>query len=501
MSPRFALASCWLFVLGGAGFTQEPAPTRAEVTTALQKATRYFAETIADQGGYARVSSVDGQFSEGEGTAGPNTIWVQPPGTPAVGMAFLDVFEATGDERNLRAAEAAARALVKGQLRSGGWYYRIEFDPKKRREFIYRDGPNGGKDQIPPTPAPGGWDIWKQRKFPGDMTLIDDDTTPAAIRFLMRVDQTLKFRDAPIHEAAEYALASTMNAQFPIGSWSHNYDHFPLTSPSEEHYPIKAASYPESWSRTWTKDFTGCHMLNDRISQNMIATMLLAHRIYGDAKYRASAERGGKFLRLAQMPDPQPAWAQEYNRHMQPVWDRKFEPPAITGLESQDVLETLLMLFRETGDPVHLEPIPKALAYLKSCVLSGGKIARFYELRTNKPLYFTKDYHITFDKDDVPTHYGFTFPSRLASIEAEYRRLKNLKPGESRTQPAETITPEMTATARKTLASQDARGAWIEPGIVRDTTGRKTTPTEGVVKSQTFLDNVKILTTYLRAGK
>lgn len=469
-------------------------PTPAEVKEALRKATAYFHGTVAAHGGYAWVSSPDGKLRHGEGNCGPGTVWVQPPGTPAVGLAFLDAFEATGDELHLKAAADAARALAKGQLRSGGWGYSIEFDPAKRKAFVYRDGPNGGREFIPKTPAPGGWDVWRKRQFKDDMTLLDDDTTPAALRLLMRVDAALRFKDKDIHDAAAYALESVANAQYPNGAWSHNYDRFPTEPPDEKHYPVKAASYPEKWSRTWTKDFTGCYVLNDRITQNVIATMLLAHRVYGDKKYLAAAERGGKFLLLAQMPDPQPAWCQQYDRAMQPVWDRKFEPPAITGLESQDVLETLLLLHRETGNKDYLDPIPKAVAYLKKGVLPDGAVARFYELQTNKPLYFTKDYKITYDADDSPTHYGFRFPSRLGAIEAEYRRLAALKPGESRAKPAGGASADA---VRKMLAAQSKDGAWAEAGAVRDANGQKVTPKDGVVQSQTFVDNVGVLCRYL----
>ncbi|MCI0704886.1 MAG: pectate lyase [Planctomycetia bacterium] len=474
-------------------------PSADEVKAALQKSTKFFHTKIADHGGYAWVSSLDGKLREGEGVAGPGTIWVQPPGTPAVGMAFLDAYEVTGDELHLKAALDATRALVKGQLRSGGWNYRVEFDPAKRKAFIYRDSEKGSRQFIPKTPAPGGWDVWKKRQYKGDITTLDDDTTPAALRLLMRMDAALKFKDKEIHGAVEYALESLLNAQYPIGAWSHNYDCFPTQQPDVKHYPIKNASFPEKWSRTWTKDFTGCYMLNDRITQNVIATMLLAHRIYNDKKYLAAAEKGGKFLIAAQLPDPQPAWAQQYDRNMQPVWDRKFEPPAITGLESQDALDTLLLLYRETGDRKYLEPMPKALAYLKKCVLPNGKLARFYELQTNKPLYFTKDYKLTYDSDDVPTHYGFTFSSRLNSIEKEYKRLLALKPGESRELPP--ASPPSAEAVRKIIAAQSADGGWLEPGDVRDATGKKVTPKEGVVKSERFIHNVGVLNRYLKSTR
>ncbi|MBL8798827.1 MAG: polysaccharide lyase, partial [Planctomycetia bacterium] len=399
-------------VLGSPALAQEP-PRRAEVVESLRKATKFMHGQVARHGGYAWTSGVDGKLRNGEGGCGPDTIWVQPPGTPAVGLALLDAHEATGEALHLKAAEDAARALVKGQLRSGGWHYRIEFDPPARREFAYRAGAKLNLAALPKTPAPGGWDVWKQRQHKDDMTLLDDDTTPAALRLLMRVDRALGFKDREIHEAAEYGLTALLNAQYPIGAWSHNYDRFPTEPPSVEHYPVMAASVPKEWSRTWTKDFTGCYMLNDRITQNAIATLLLAWRIYGERKYRDAADRGGEFLLLAQLPAPQPAWAQQYDRKMQPVWDRKFEPPAVTGLESQDVLETLLLLHRETGDRKYLEPIPRAAAYLSKLRLADGTLARFYELKTDRPLYFTKDYRLTYSKVEAPAHYGFAHPSRL----------------------------------------------------------------------------------------
>ena len=51
-------------------------------------------------------------------------IWVQPPGTPAVGMAYLDAYDVSGDTLYLNGAIDAARALAWGQLGSGGWDYR-----------------------------------------------------------------------------------------------------------------------------------------------------------------------------------------------------------------------------------------------------------------------------------------------------------------------------------------------------------------------------------------
>ena len=47
---------------------------------------------------------------------------------------------------------------------------------------------------------------------------------------------------------------------------------------------------------------------------------------------------------------------------------------------SQTVLETLMLLYRRTGDRKYLEPIPVALAYLKKSVLPDGRLARYARL-------------------------------------------------------------------------------------------------------------------------
>jgi hypothetical protein len=377
----------------------------------------------------------------------------------------------------------------------------VELDPARRGEFRYRVDRATAKQ--PPRErkedAIGGWDVWKRREHKDNITIVDDDTTPAAVRFLCRLDKVLAHQDHEVNDAALFALDSLCKAQHPIGAWSHNYDRYPLRSPDPAHYPLLRASYPESWSRTWTKDFTGGYSINDRVSLNMIKTMLLARDVYSDARYRAAAELGGSFLIAAQMPDPQPAWAQQYDRQMHPVWDRKFEPPAITGLESQDALETLLLLHRKTGDRKWLEPIPRALAYLKKSRLPDGRLARFYELKTNTPLYFTRDYELTYDGSRVPTHYGFVFESRLDSIEAAYLRQRDSQLVREDDVPK--LTPELTAEVRKVIATQDKRGAWTEPGVVRDLEGRKVNTPEGIIESATFIKNMQTLARFITASK
>ena len=345
---------------------------------ALRRAAEFFRNDVASGGGYVWRYSSDLKYRIGEGVAGPLTIWIQPPGTPAVGEAFLDAFAATNDPFYRDAASEVGQALVKGQLESGGWSYRVELDPAQRREYRYRIEPWSAKrtkkQPTDPLDAVGGWELWKKKANKDNITIVDDDTTPAALRFLIRLDKAPGFADRPVHEAALYALDSLLKRSTRSVAGRTTTTASRPGHPTPDTIRSSTPRFPRHWSRTWTNDWTACYSINDRVTLNVIKTMLAAWEAYGDDRYRGAAEQGGSFLIHAQLPDPQPAWAQQYDRRMHPVWDRKFEPPAITGLESQDALETLLLLHRKTGHAKYLAPIPRALAYLEEapdCPMDG----------------------------------------------------------------------------------------------------------------------------------
>ena len=52
-------------------------------------------------------------------------------------------------------------------------------------------------------------------------------------------------------------------------------------------------------------------------------TLIDAHRVYQDKRFLQALRKLGDFLILAQMPEPQPAWAQQYNYEMKPIWARE----------------------------------------------------------------------------------------------------------------------------------------------------------------------------------
>jgi PelA/Pel-15E family pectate lyase len=451
---------------------------RRQANQGLAHAVAFFRKYVATEGGYLWRYSVNLAEREGEGKATRTQVWVQPPGTPAVGMALLSAYEATGERAYLDAAIDAARCLVRGQLRSGGWDYSIEFDPKRRKLFAYRTD--------------------EARAGAKNVSTLDDNTTQAALRFLMRVDRALAKQDPSIHEAVQFGLDALVKAQYPNGAWPQRFDDFPDAAK----FPVKKASYPGSWSRTFPgADYRGYYTFNDNTIADVIDTMFDAARLYGDPKYVRAVEKAGDFMILAQMPDPQPGWAQQYNLDMHPAWARKFEPAAISGGESQGVMLALLKLYRATGGKKYLEPLPRALAYYRKSLLPDGRLARFYELKTNKPLYFTTKYELTYKDDDLPTHYGFKVGSRLDAIVKEYERVRDLDPAALQ-KPERPRRPQVSENLRKevksVLAALDQRGRWIEEArlksVSKDTIQR-------VIECRTFIRNVEVLSEFLAATK
>lgn len=511
---RGVVGACLLFalaVLPAATSAAVPAPSdprlREEAAAALKRATTYFRTHAAARGGYVYYSSLDFQQRWGEGVATPDQIFVEPPGTPAVGLAYLKAYAATGDRIHLDAAVAAGRALIFGQLESGGWSQRIDFNPQGTHAARYRQG--RGK--------PDGF----------NHSSLDDNQTQSAVQFLARLDRVLDFKDAAIHEAVRYALDGLRQAQFPNGAFPQGWK-----GPVPPH-PVIPASYPKDWPRLWPHEpYYNYYTLNDGLSGTVSNTLLTVLEVYGDERDRTTLVQLGNFLLLAQMPNPQPAWCQQYNFAMQPTWARKFEPPAICGLESEDAMRTLMKVYTVTGDQKYLAPIPRALAYLRTCVLPDGRMARFYELQTNRPLYMTRPpgvsgnsnapgyYEFTYSDRNLPSHYGWKQPQELDEIAREFEALQRGPRPSSRV--VQQLTPngklitvgvsepaaspaaaQLESEVRRILRALDAEGRWVtvHDGVARLVGQPKFEKGFRYLASSEFNRNVEVLSQYLVATR
>jgi PelA/Pel-15E family pectate lyase len=452
---------------------ESDAKLRDQALATMRKASEYYRNKVALHGGYVYYYSPDLKLRHGEGPATATQIWVQPPGTPTVGLAYLAAYKATGDKFYLDAAREAGESLMYGQLKSGGWQNCIDFDPKGRVN-LYRNGKGGGQNN----------------------STLDDNISQSAIQFMARLDEALEFKDAKVHESATIALDALLKAQFANGAFPQVW-----TGPAPQ-VEVKKANYPDYDYRTEgkVKDYWNMYTLNDGLAGTVSETLLTAEAVYKDTRYRTALTKLGDFLILAQMPDPQPVWAQQYNRDMQPIWARRFEPAAITGGESQDAIETLMKIYRHTNDKKYLEPIPRALAFLKKSLLPDGRLARYYEMKTNRPLYMNRangEYFLTFDDKDLPDHYGWKVDSRLKSIEAEYNALasngKSLK--------SEPSTAELREQAKKIASSLDAEGRWISTYFGERLYGQPKFKTgDKYLSSAIFSQNLETLSQFLANG-
>ncbi len=460
-----------------AGELESAEPSQQQAREAMKQAVRFFRQYASASGGYVYQLSADLAKREGEGEVGPTTAWIEPPGTPAVGAAYLDAYRLSGDPLLLESAKETADALIRGQLESGGWDNRIEYAAQDRKKYAYRVDGGTGKNLR-------------------NTTTFDDDKSQSVIRFLMQLDRELKFQDSRLHEAVVYALAGVLSSQYSCGAWPQRYSEFP--DPNEGQ--ARQASFAKSWSRTFPETkYAGFYTLNDNTMSDLIVTLLDAWETYEDERYLKAAAKGGDFLLLAQLPEPQPGWAQQYDREMHPAWARKFEPPAITGGESQGVMRTLMLLYRRTAGQLEnadrfLQPLPRAIQYYRRSQLADGRLARFYELRSNRPLYFTKDYQLTYSPDDMPTHYGFIVSSKLDAIEAELSRIRET-PLDKLWSPRPIRPPNQSKSlgteVQRLIDQLDSRGAWVESGRLRY--HGDDDPTRQVIRSDTFAKNLRLL--------
>jgi hypothetical protein len=419
---RYALVA----VLFAAPLFAQDAALKTDATKALKSAATFYREKAASHGGYVYFYSLDLKDRWGEGKASPDILFVQPPGTPTVGMAYLAAHAATGDAFYLDAARETAECLVYGQLQSGGWTQTIHY-VKANRWGKYRNGKGGA------------WNV----------SSLDDDQTQAALTCLIRTDAALGFKHKEIHEAAEYGLNALLKAQFANGGFPQVWQ-----GPAHDEGAVKASFPKGDWKTEGKlKNYYDHYTLNDGLAGTVAELLVVAHEVYKDEKYTKALAKLGDFLILAQMPDPQPGWCQQYNFDMVPIWARKFEPPAVSGWESQDAMNTLVRIARVTGDKKYLEPIPPALKYFAKHV-KDGTVPRFIEFGTDKPLYMDAAYQLTYDPANAPTHYGWTQPARFDRIEKAY---ESAKKGEAEANPKGVSADDV----KKVIAALDADGRWV----------------------------------------
>jgi len=474
---RLAALVLLIATLGGSA----AAPLTEQARDALARATA-FMRSIATEGGYLWQYSQDLKTRRGENEASATEIWIQPPGTPSVGMAYLRAYAVARDEQHLQAAQATAQALVASQLESGGWDYRFDLDPEKSRAWYRRID----KGRLPEAQA-------ARRR---NTSTFDDNNTQSALRFLMAFVAATKDQAAPplaeIRQALDYGLAKLLEAQYPNGAWPQRYDGKPR---DVARYPVKPARIPRTYPREYAKEnYAGHYTLNDGAQFDCIDTALAAWKQFGKREYLDAALKGGDFLLLAQLPAPQAAWAQQYNADMEPAWARAFEPPAVCAGESAGAIHCLVDLYLETGREKYLQPIPAAIDWYRRSQLAPNRWARFYALNTNTPIYGDRDGKIHYRLEEISeerrTGYAWHTGAGAGAIKY-YEAVRETGPdaylaGRKRQETAvKRVTPDLESRVRDIIAALDAEGRWLN----RDR-----------IETRLFIRNAAVLCDYLEAA-
>lgn len=446
-----------------------PDKALAAVTTAG----RYFVEKLAVDGTYIYEYRSDLTERRAEGLVGPTIGWVEPPGTPEVGAALLKLHEMTHDEFWLDAAKKSGQALIRAQLISGGWNSEIETDPAARQAWCYRVNRMSAQDckKIANNKA-------------RDRTILDDDTTQSAIRFLIWLDKATGGQDPEVRESVLYALDKVARAQYGNGAWAITIESWRSLADA----PIRHASLPSTWPKTWVKPTGGpYYILNDNVLRDLVTTFLLAEEHFGNPRYLDNATHAGEFLLLAQLPGKQRGWAQTYNVEMHPVWGRQFEPPSVASFETAGAADALVQLYGRTGDRRFLKAAQDAAAWLNSVRLPDGTWSRFYELETDRPIFVEKYGSLVYEHTSL--HRGYTFlgtwdiPEVLERVAAASR--------------GEIVRRSYWPSAADKIGSKEKLEALVRAISVR----RRVVPDgwidDGWIKSQSFIDSVFVVDRYL----
>ena len=436
----------------------------AEAKEAATRAASYFADELSVKGGYVWAYDPDLKVRRGKGgSVAAGDGMVQPPGTPAVGAAFLRLNEATADPRWLAAAGEAAHALVASQLLSGGWSLFFPTDPEKRSEWCYRTVEN----------AKAACAAIKSKNMK-NRSQLDDNITQGALSFLIWYDAAVNGSDGAVREAVTTALDALVAGTYPNGAC-------PMRLPAPAHDEATdtfiGASFGEDWSRKWVEPDGSkpYYVLNDHLQRDCIRALLSASRRFGETRYLDAARHAAQFLLRAQLPAPQTGWAQAYDWTLTPVWGRKFEPPAVASNETAGVISVLLEVYSQAGDERFLEAAERGARWLESVRLENGLWSRFYELQTDRPLYIDADGKPSYEAQGLHEGYTFTGDFNIPEILADVAAARANKTRKAALawwpNAAARLSDEAAIDAAATLIdTQEESGRWISDGWIQSRT-------------------------------
>jgi len=363
----------------------------------MRRATAFMTDHVAHEGGYVWSYLADMSRRWGEMEAKPSMIWIQDPGTAAMGHIFLDALHATGDAAYYRAAEAVAGALIRGQHLAGGWNYFHDFAGEESARHWYE------------TIGWHGRGLEEFRHYYGNATF-DDGGTIESGRFLLRL--FLERRDPRYRAALDKVVGFVLDAQYPNGGWP-------------QRFPINT-----EYSNQGLPDYTAHVTLNDEVAINNTNFLALVYQTLGDRRLLSPLRRGMDLFLAAQQPAPQAGWALQYTTDLRPAGARTSEPRSLATHTTYACCYQLMLFYRWTGDRKYLARIPEAIAWLERLQLpperrlNGFTHPTFIEIGTDRALYLRETGSWTGDTRNEVTYEprdGVSWVNRRLNL-AELRR-------------------------------------------------------------------------------
>jgi PelA/Pel-15E family pectate lyase len=376
------------------------AQNRAEIERTMHRATRFMVERVANHGGYVWSYLPDMSRRWGEIEARPSMVWVQPPGTATMGHLFLDAYHATGDDYYYRAAASAADALIRGQHRSGGWNYFIDFAGPRDAQQWY---------------ATVGRNAWRMEEFQhySDNATFDDAGSSEAMQLLLRM--VLERREAKYRAPLDRAIGFVLGSQYPIGGW-------PQRWPHDDRWP----------------GYGDYITFNDDVAAENIRFLLMVYQSLGETRVKDSIVRAMNVFLVTQQGQPQPGWGLQYTLDLKPAAARSYEPLALVTHTTAANIRQLMNFYRLTGDTKFLARIPEALDWLESLRLPpdparrGRDFPTFIEIGTNRPLYVHRRgsnvvngaYYVDYSPVATLGHYSAYRSIDIPALRRELARLR-----------------------------------------------------------------------------
>jgi PelA/Pel-15E family pectate lyase len=389
-----------------------------DITSVMMRATKFFADSVSENGGFVSHYLPDFSRRWGEMEAYPSMVWTQNPGTVSMGNIFLDAYFATHNEYYYTQAKKAADALVWGQLPCGGWNYFINFAGQNSTLQWYN------------TIGKNGWRLEEFQHYYGNATF-DDETTSDAAFFLLRFYLTKL--DPAYKTPVEKVISLVLKSQYPIGGWP-------------QRYPLR-----HDFNKSGHPDYTSFYTFNDNVIWQNIkflitcyATLNYHDKFYegGDSELLDAVRRGMNFILLAQQPKPFAGWGQQYTMDLAPAGARTYEPKSLDPQYTAGNILILIKCYELTGDRRYIERIPDAIDWLKSTELKDTNkkgvyiYAKFVDPETGRPLYthrigsnvISGHYYVDSDSNNTVAHYRNFRMIDLGGVENYYNKILSEKP-------------------------------------------------------------------------